>query len=793
MTNARGLAEMSNSFNRIFKENLKINMRSISVKTLLSDRNLSRIDYKPYYQRNYVWDNSKATFFIESVFLGTDIPPLILFKSGKKVEVIDGRQRFETLKRFKENSFKLTGNGLVDLKILKDHNFNELKPEIKDIFLDTKVRLFEFEVVNEPELSPDIEDKIKKEIFRRYNTGITPISSAELDNARYDDDPLSHVIKESIESDHAFTEAITACFFSNRKGSDLQLSSITDFIRRYIIMPEFPIYSYASSGSRTDIRELLYQFTCEKIEDHHDYFLGFKKLLCDIIDVHAKIIAKNPNLNNKLIYESLLWGFTLLTREEIDYKIDENTINAIVDFMNANLSYFSLEDAHYYKNIVERFEKTAQFFSTTFSVNLSSYIKDEDFKDTVNSLRQTESDGLTKMNALEKLRFLKPEPSSEPIEEIISDLNTNRYMIRPSYQRQERINIIKASAIIESILLGVYLPPIFIFKNKDGIKEVIDGQQRLLSILGFMGKQYLNESGRQEYSKNNNFSLKGLKVLTELNGCKFSDLSPSLSEKIFDFDLTIIEIDYKINENFEPVDLFIRLNSKPYPIKENSFEMWNSTVNKDIIKTIKDIVNDNVSWFYVRKTNEDRSQDRMDNEEMITVLSYLDRARSTSNNHNGVEFYLKQDRLNCRIKNKSAITAFLNGLDSNPIVKEEFYFYITRTKKCIALIKKMLQLEFNALDDSSLDTNLNNMLNVKNVRAFRRNLQDVYILWILMRDLNEDTVIHYHSELIRDISILLSKMKNTENVKVDEDYMLSFNRALIEINSKYTNYMNSNN
>lgn len=153
---------MSNSFNRIFKENLKINMRSISVKTLLSDRNLSRIDYKPYYQRNYVWDNSKATFFIESVFLGTDIPPLILFKSGKKVEVIDGRQRFETLKRFKENSFKLTGNGLVDLKILKDHNFNELKPEIKDIFLDTKVRLFEFEVVNEPELSPDIEDKIKK-------------------------------------------------------------------------------------------------------------------------------------------------------------------------------------------------------------------------------------------------------------------------------------------------------------------------------------------------------------------------------------------------------------------------------------------------------------------------------------------------------------------------------------------------------------------------------------------------------------------------------------------------------
>jgi uncharacterized protein with ParB-like and HNH nuclease domain len=160
---------MEYEFNRVFKNNLKITTRSVSVKTLLSERNLSRINYKPYYQRNYVWDNSKATFFIESVLLGTDIPPLIFFKSGNSIEVIDGRQRFETLKRFKENSFKLSISGLMELKVLKDKGFNDLDESIKAEFLETKVRLFEFEVINEPKLSEELEDRVKKEIFRRYN------------------------------------------------------------------------------------------------------------------------------------------------------------------------------------------------------------------------------------------------------------------------------------------------------------------------------------------------------------------------------------------------------------------------------------------------------------------------------------------------------------------------------------------------------------------------------------------------------------------------------------------------
>ena len=107
-----GLFLTPSDFERIFTSHLKIETYSKSIESLLSRRSLNKINYSPYYQRNYVWDDHKATYFIESILLGTEIPPLIFFNNGTKIEVIDGRQRFETIHRFMNNKFALTRNGL---------------------------------------------------------------------------------------------------------------------------------------------------------------------------------------------------------------------------------------------------------------------------------------------------------------------------------------------------------------------------------------------------------------------------------------------------------------------------------------------------------------------------------------------------------------------------------------------------------------------------------------------------------------------------------------------------------
>ena len=103
----------------IFKEKLHVDniVKKIS-SIFLNQRYAEKINYKPYFQRNYVWDSEKASYFIESILLGTEIPPLVFFQTQSANEVIDGRQRYETIERFLNDRFLLNESGLHCLKSL---------------------------------------------------------------------------------------------------------------------------------------------------------------------------------------------------------------------------------------------------------------------------------------------------------------------------------------------------------------------------------------------------------------------------------------------------------------------------------------------------------------------------------------------------------------------------------------------------------------------------------------------------------------------------------------------------
>ena len=59
--------------------------------------------------------------------------------------------------------------------------------------------------------------------------------------------------------------------------------------------------------------------------------------------------------------------------------------------------------------------------------------------------------------------------------------------INPIYQRMFRWDIAQQSALIESILLNIPIPPIYVYQNENGKWNLIDGQQRLSTIFKFMG------------------------------------------------------------------------------------------------------------------------------------------------------------------------------------------------------------------------------------------------------------------------------------------------------------------
>ena len=367
----------------------------------------------------------------------------------------------------------------------------------------------------------------------------------------------------------------------------------------------------------------------------------------------------------------------------------------------------------------------------------------------------------------------------------MADLASNYYLIRPSYQRQEKISIKKASSIIESILLGIKLPPLFIYVRKDGIRDVIDGQQRLLSIIGFLGRSYINEEGIKVHSINHNFKLKELRILKHYNGKRYSDILSEVEDTILDFDLDEIEISQDLNEDFEATDLFIRLNSKPYPIKPNTFEMWNSIVDKDVIQLIREITAKYVSWFYIKAPDdsEDTRKDRMQNEELITILSYLCYNNiKTGDITRVLGFYPRMEKFTCRLKTKYSLTDLLESFEFKPTEKELFLKSINKTESIIKLIKDVL------LEDNATKESFNAILNIKNLQRFSRSYQEFYILWIMLYDLSIQSAMVHKTDIINDLRNMFSLLKNIDDKTVDTEYVEQFLSKLKSLGEKYKKF-----
>jgi hypothetical protein len=83
--------------------------------------------------------------------------------------------------------------------------------------------------------------------------------------------------------------------------------------------------------------------------------------------------------------------------------------------------------------------------------------------------------------------------------------------LRPEYQRRLRWSTPNKSRLIESLLLNIPVPTLFLYEREEARYEVMDGQQRLNAV-----KEYL-EGG---------FALSGLQILTPLNGLRYSKLPP---------------------------------------------------------------------------------------------------------------------------------------------------------------------------------------------------------------------------------------------------------------------------
>lgn len=160
-----------------------------------------------------------------------------------------------------------------------------------------------------------------------------------------------------------------------------------------------------------------------------------------------------------------------------------------------------------------------------------------------------------------KRREIKTDGYPISISEWISMYEQGELDIHPEFQRFFRWTDDQKSALIESILLGIPLPPIFVSQRQDGVWDVVDGLQRLSTIFQFAG--ILKDEKKKPVKA---LTLQATKYLPALNGINWNGGDPK-KELTSDLQLLIkrskisASIVLKESDESTKYDLFQRLNT----------------------------------------------------------------------------------------------------------------------------------------------------------------------------------------------------------------------------------------
>ncbi|EDN70206.1 conserved hypothetical protein [Beggiatoa sp. PS] len=223
----------------------------------------------------------------------------------------------------------------------------------------------------------------------------------------------------------------------------------------------------------------------------------------------------------------------------------------------------------------------------------------------------------------------------------------------PDYQREFVWQPDKQSRFIESVLLGVPLTPFLVSEDKHNRLEIIDGSQRIRTLLAFY---------------ENKLKLRKLKKLTYIEKAKFEDLPRSLQNYIKNRDFRIIvvsHVDLSIRQ-----DIFDRINTSSEKLTDSEIRKGSySGPFYNLVLELKDHAE-----FQAICPVSDTKRNRGEYEELILrFFAYIDRYQ---------EF-------------KHDVAAFLNSyLDDMNETDFDREYYLNAFTKMVEFIKDNFPLGF---------------------------------------------------------------------------------------------------
>lgn len=194
-------------------------------------------------------------------------------------------------------------------------------------------------------------------------------------------------------------------------------------------------------------------------------------------------------------------------------------------------------------------------------------------------------------------RRVYSEKNDRSIFELFRRYNRGDLILDPKFQRGYVWDSKKACKLIESVVLEIPIPAIYLAQEKDGKFTLIDGQQRLKSFFRFL---------------NNEFKLKNLVVLPNLDDKFFKDLDKDIQTKIEDSTLRTIELRKETHPDVR-FEIFERLNVGA--VRLNDQELRNCVYRGEYNDLITDLAENNEDFKKILNAKE--PQKRMQDRELV--------------------------------------------------------------------------------------------------------------------------------------------------------------------------------
>lgn len=153
------------------------------------------------------------------------------------------------------------------------------------------------------------------------------------------------------------------------------------------------------------------------------------------------------------------------------------------------------------------------------------------------------------------------------------DKNENEFFV-PEYQREFVWDEVRQSRFIESLMIGLPIPYIFLAETDKGRYEIVDGSQRIRTLAAFL---------------NDELKIKGLEKIEDLNNLVFSNLDISRQRKFKNISLKMIVLSERTTDETKN-DIFERINRGSDLLKDMEYRkgIYTGEFNEFLYKLSKD-------------------------------------------------------------------------------------------------------------------------------------------------------------------------------------------------------------